>query len=94
MAGYFHLSIITNATATTEQLEVELNKLKDWIRYRQGVYIIYTELSPNTLFERLQSFVKPEGQMFVAGLKIGERQGWMTTNFWNWLQKNRERPGE
>ena len=37
---------------------------------------------------RLQPLVAPSGRHFVSQINVGDREGWMDKEFWNWVNTN------
>jgi hypothetical protein len=95
MAGRFlHVSIIPSEDATSAQIEEKLNKALDWMRYRPGIYVVFTKLSAKEWSRRLGVLAKPKGELFVAELDLSGLHGYMKKNFWEWVRKNKERQPE
>ena len=71
-----------------DKVEDVLSLCIDWIRYRDGVYVVYTRVEPKELARRLVRVAKGKGaQVFVAPLDVRDRGGIMTQGFWDWLKK-------
>jgi hypothetical protein len=90
MADFLHMSIVPHEGVTAEQIEERLNKAIDWMRYRRGLYLLYTRYTPQQWNDSLEDLVKPDGILLVVAVDISKRQGWMTKSFWEWLEKERQ----
>lgn len=84
---YLNVYIKPNEDVTTSQIEKKIDLAIDWFRYDKSCYVLYTSSLPDKWFKRLEEFVKPDGKLFICELEINNRQGWMTKEFWNWLNK-------
>ncbi len=88
MASFLHIYIIPKTGVTREQIQEKLNKAVDWFRYYSNVYIVYTTSDVDTWMKRLKELVEPDGSLFICKLDPKTRNGWMTKEFWNWLEKD------
>jgi hypothetical protein len=90
MSGFYYVHIATKPDITYAQVEAKMSLAKDWYRFDEKSWIVYTTLSSaQKLYERLEPLVKPEGRIFVCRLNTKERQGWMGSDFWTWLKEDR-----
>ena len=90
MGKFLHIYIDRMPNVTRDQVEEKMNLAKDWFRYHDKVYIIYTTSDVDKWHARLGDLVKPDGSLFICRLDITDRNGWMKKNFWEWLKKPRE----
>jgi hypothetical protein len=88
MTSFFHIYISPKNGVTREQVEEKLNKALDWFRYYANVYVVYTTSDVDTWMKRLKELAEPDGSLFICKLDVKTRNGWMTTDFWDWLQKD------
>lgn len=79
------------AGVTSEQVEEKLNLALDWYRYGKGLYLVFTSASLNKWQDRLTPFVEPEGDLFICIADVSEIGGWMSKEFWEWIEKNQQR---
>lgn len=86
-AEFFHIFIAPKAGVTQEQLEEKLSLAVDWLRYGDGLYVVYTTSDVDTWKRRLVDFVKPDGCLFICKLDIKQRQGWMMKDFWEGIKE-------
>lgn len=87
MSEFLHVFVTPRAGQTREQLEVKLNLALDWLRYGEGLYVVYTKSDVATWKRRLREFVKPDGFLFICRLDIKKCQGWMSREFWEWIKE-------
>ncbi len=89
MSDFLHIYIYPKKGVTREQVETKLNLAVDWFRYYANNYVVYTTSDVAKWQARLVDFVKPDGSLFICRLDSTKSQGWMTKDFWEWLQKKR-----
>jgi len=87
MAELFHIFVSPRPGETRDQLEIKLNLAIDWLRYGEGLYVVYTRSDADTWKRRLSEFVKPDGYLFICKLDVRKCQGWMTKEFWDWIKE-------
>lgn len=87
MAKFFNIYIKPKEGITTEQVEKKMNLSLDWIRYDANCYVTYSTAGIEKWMVRLKPLVEPGGRLFICELKITNRNGWMTKDFWDWLKK-------
>lgn len=90
MGKFINIFINPKAGITHEDFEKKMNLAIDWYRYHEKAYIVYTSSNVDKWQERLLEFVKDEGILFICELNIEKRSGFMTTDFWDWLKKERK----
>jgi len=91
MARFYHVYVAPRQGATNEEIEKKLNVAIDWFRYAPNNWVVFTSSDEDKWFERLKTFVKPGGNLFICRFDISTRQGWMSKEFWNWIDTNRKR---
>jgi hypothetical protein len=91
---FVHLWIRPKADVAVEQIEKKLNDAKDWYRYAEGTYVIFTALSTPEWERRLGSLVVPEGSFLLAPLDLSRRMGWMPKSLIAWVDSNMARQNE
>jgi len=90
MADFLHIFINPKPGVTRDHVEQKLDGGLDWIRYYDKVYVVYTSSTVDMWQERLRELVKPEGSLFICKLDVSVRQGWMTEEFWDWLNREKK----
>ena len=90
MGRFLHIYIKPN-TSNKEELEKKLSLAIDWYRYDTGLYVVYTTSEVEKWQERLLTFVKDDGKLFICELQITNRNGWMNKDFWEWIKKPRKK---
>jgi hypothetical protein len=92
MAGY--LAVLFNFSASSgfpvEKIKSELDKCKDWLRVGRDSWLVYTDLSPTNLRDRLRKLLEEEDPTIVV-LRV-DLSGWSAyakTMPREWLKKKR-----
>lgn len=88
MASFFHIYVAPKDDVTREQVEEKLNKAVDWFRYHANAYVVYTTSDVDTWMKRLKDLVEPDGSLFICKLDPRVTNGWMTDEFWEWMNKD------
>ena len=57
---------------------------------RRGGRAVRFDPAHNKWLARLKPLVEPEGDLFICHLDVSKRNGWMSTEFWEWLKKKLE----
>ena len=91
MGAFLHVYIVPKEGVTRQHVEAKLNKAIDWIRYGEGVYLVYTNSDVAKWKARLIDFVKPGGNLCIAKLDITERKGYISNELWRWIGGKVER---
>jgi hypothetical protein len=87
MPGHFIVSLKPDPSTDTDGIEGALDKTRNWFRIKNNLWVVVTTRDADRLFSLLQRFAKPDGQLFICGLEIENRQGWMSNEFWDWLRE-------
>lgn len=92
MAKYYHVSFnFEGRKAPTDAITQVLNKALDWVNYAPNCWIIYSRRDEaEHWYTRLKKIVHNDDSIFVCELNIENKQGWLPTNVWDWLNKNRD----
>ena len=86
MASFFHLFIVAKPGVDAAQIQTKLNLSLDWFRYHTTSYVVYSSARINVLQGRFLPLVQPDGALFISKFSDpGERQGWMSQQFWDWF---------
>lgn len=91
MRRFYHIYIDSLQGMTHEEIEKKLDLAVDWFRYGTKNWIVYTTSDENKWYERLKSFVRQGGNLFICELDISTAQGWMSKEFWEWIEENEKR---
>jgi hypothetical protein len=89
-----HLGIHFKTKAPTaemiEEVEVVLNKAKDWLRYAPNCWLIYTERDPKTWNARLKKIPwMAEQSYLLCAVDPKIRAGWLPRSVWDWIGRDR-----
>jgi hypothetical protein len=85
MPMFYHITLTPRPGVSRESIRKKMDLALNWFRYTDTTWVVYTNSNSAKWCERLKELVVPEGTLFVCRLDITERQGWMTTQFWEWL---------
>ena len=90
MANFVHIYVVPKPGIASEKVTEQMNLAIDWYRYAPGTYVVYTSSNLLKWRERLLPLVEPDGDLLVVPMgDMSDSQGWMTTDFWEWLKKER-----
>jgi len=87
MADFLHVFIVRKQGINGAQVEKNLDLAEDWFRYSATTYILYTTSDARKWYRRLISFAQPEGSLFICRLDIETYTGWMTKEFFDWIDQ-------
>jgi hypothetical protein len=92
VAEFYHLYIkASDLDPTDAALVKKLDLAKDWIRYGDCCWLLYTTSDAAKWNTRLADFVKERnGHFFIIRVDISKRQGWMPKRVWTWLREKRD----
>lgn len=89
-AQFYVIYISRLQSVTLDQVKEQMDHALDWYRIEESVWIVYTTSDAEKWHARLSPLVKDAGRLFICGLDVTKRQGWMNKGFWSWLR--REKP--
>ena len=89
MPTYYQVLLIPKPGVDPRKVEKKFNLALDWFRFTPNFWIIYTTRDAEAWTGRLTEFVRPEGTLFICKLDLSDQQGWMPTEFWEWVEKDR-----
>jgi hypothetical protein len=90
MAEFFNVYIYCKKDVPFEKLEKQMNLSLDWMRITQHVWILYSTSDIDKWQERLRPLVEPDGSLFICRIDIKKRNGWMSKQFWDWINSKPE----
>lgn len=88
MAEFYHIYINPKKGISYEQLKKKMDLAVDWFSCMRNLWIVYTTSDEDKWASRLKPLVDPDGSLFICRLDISRKQGWMTHEFWDWIEKN------
>ena len=88
-ARFLNIYLNQKPGITLSDIETEMNNALDWFRYDSKCWVIYSNSSIDTWIVRLKKLVEPNGRLFICKLDINDKNGWMTREFWDWINKQR-----
>jgi hypothetical protein len=69
-----------------EQFLKKLDRARDWIKFRDKSWLVYTSVSSKTWYERLKPHIGDRDNLFVVSVDITDRGGWMPRAFWDFVK--------
>jgi hypothetical protein len=87
-AYFLHLGFRFRAELNRADLEGILDKALSWYRYAPNNYVLYTTNSAEVWYRRLRPHIADGDSMFICALDTHNHQGWMSKNFWEWLEQH------
>ena len=84
--------VAVSANPGTDLLKVQkvLDAAHSWHRVTGTLWVICTNESSSVWTDRLTPFTRPSGSLFIGKLDPTDRQGWMSTAFWKWMNEHAE----
>ncbi len=70
---------------TTKALEPAFDQIGNWIRYAGNCWIVWTDKSPDQIFQILKPRIGENDQFLIAPLDLTTHQGWMPQWVWDWI---------
>lgn len=89
MSKFLHIYISPKKGVNTDDIEKKLDLAIDWYRYDDNLYIVYTTSDAKKWQSRLLDFVKGGGKLFISELNIENRSGWINSDLYTWIKKDR-----
>jgi hypothetical protein len=65
---------------------VQLNRAKDWIEFRTNTWLVWTSLPSKTWYQRIKPLLNRGENIFICGVDIEDRGGWMPKAFWQFVR--------
>lgn len=87
MRAFYYIFIEPNTNITYAQIKNEMDKALDWFQISQNNWIIYSSSNIERWMQRLTNYVRKDGSLFITKLDLSGNNGWMTIEFWEWLNK-------
>jgi hypothetical protein len=86
-ANFYMIYIERGKEITYEQVKTKMNLANDWYRIRPELWIVYSTSDEEKWYSRLSPLVKESGSLFINKLDPESRQGWMSKDFWSWIDR-------
>lgn len=86
---YLHISFIFRDRLIIDELEDIFEQAKDWIRYSENCWIVYTSVNPQKWFDRIREIVSEKDSVLILEINPVGRKGRMSKVVWNWFRKER-----
>jgi hypothetical protein len=93
MAKFLHVSFnFEGRDPPTDAITKVFNKATDWVTYAPNCWIIYsTKPDASTWYQRIRAVLDEDDSVFVVEINLENRQGWLPTYVWDWIQKDRQK---
>jgi hypothetical protein len=87
---FLHLTVIPKGPLDVSVVDARVNNAKDWIRYAPTCWLLWTSRDPQYWHERLRAVPELRShQLFVFVADLSERQGWLPSDVWAWINKHK-----
>jgi hypothetical protein len=87
-AYFLHVGFRFRVEPDRVELEERLDKALSWYRYAPNCYVVYTTNSADVWYRRLRRHIREGDSMLICELNTRNHQGWMSKNFWEWLEQH------
>lgn len=88
MRTFYYIFIEPNTNIKYAQIKKEMDKALDWFQISTNNWIVYSSSDIERWMQRLANYVKKDGSLFITKLDLSDNNGWMTIEFWEWLNKH------
>ena len=89
MKRFLHVGFNFQGKPLIDELKPTFDQAEDWLRYAPNCWILWTDQSPAVWNDRLRPFLRDDDNLFICGLDITRRQGWLPKSSWEWSRKIR-----
>ena len=89
MGDFYHVFIRPKKGVSIAEVEEQMNLAVDWFRCTPNEWVLYTTSDEERWQVRLKPLVNPDGSLFICRLDIRHYNGWMTQDFWKWIDKRK-----
>ncbi len=96
MAHFFHIGVNCYARAVPyDKIQPHIDQAKDWVRYSNNSWFIWTNESAEFWYRRLRPQLHPDDSIIVVEVIVTNAFGWMQQMAVDWLTRDRtiDRPG-
>lgn len=69
-----------------DRLYEAIKSIGPWFHAMDSVWFVSSRSRADAIYEKLKPFIDSNDNLFIAEV-TGNRQGWMSKEFWNWLRK-------
>lgn len=89
MADFYYIFIaVPGLGSDSPEIEKKLDLAKDWFRFSDKCWVVYTTSDAAKWYKRLSKVVKSrDGRLLIFKLDPSDRQGWITEAFWEWMRE-------
>jgi len=86
---FLHVGFQFEGAPKITEMKQVFERAKDWMRYAPNCWIIWTNESPETWFQRLKPQMGKGDTVLICAINLTERRGWLSKELWDWIQKER-----
>jgi hypothetical protein len=90
-AVFYMIYLERDPSVSYEDVAEKMNLAIDWFRINPRVWIVYSTSDSEKWYQRLRKLAGESGSLFICKLDISDRQGWITSGFWDWIRKQEKR---
>lgn len=95
MADLYHIFIIPKKGVGRAQIEEKLSLARNWFRYDERCYVLFTTSDENKWQRALLPLVEPDGRLFICKFEGKEHyHGYLRNDFWVWLKDKINNPDQ
>lgn len=91
MSKYFYIYIKRRENVAFDDIKKKMDQSLDWYRIDEQTWFVYSTSTAEKLYARFEPTVKDGGNIFICQLDTSNKQGWMSKNFWEWINKDRSK---
>ena len=88
MRAFYYIFIEPKANISYEKIKKEMDKALDWFQISKSNWIVYSSSDIERWMQRLINYAQSDGSLFITKLDLNGNNGWMSLDFWEWLNKN------
>ena len=89
MKQLLHVGFNFHGKPLVDELVSTFDQAEDWLRYAPNCWILWTDQPASVWFDRLRPFLREKDNVFISGMDITHRQGWLPRSSWEWIKKYR-----
>jgi hypothetical protein len=88
-ATFYQIYLRPKTGVTDDEIAQKMNLSLDWFKFDKTNYMVWSTSDVAKWMTRLQPLAEPDGRLLIIEVVSTNRNGWMNTDFWNWLKKKR-----
>lgn len=88
---FLHISFSWSGKTKIDELLPKFDLALDWVRYAPNCWIVYTTSNADKWYGRLSAYLGKGDHMLICRLDVSEKQGWLPSWIWDWLNNPDEK---